>query len=257
MITDIKKVIEAVKANEKANATVTNDVTIKGLSIFVAANANVDYWATLSLSKPIRGMYATAKDEHGKGTEFAIGLTTTVTVPLGSLVTCLFDALLDIDKKDKYLVGREVIGGQVFPVEKTLKAIALGVNKMKSIVVADAESEGTRTDDYVSHFSELVVGASISIITRDVFKEDGKVKSLFSLNAKENDVERDSVWADIYGLKDIDEDTLVDTYKWATAENAKKSAASADDASQNAVLAALQKAFAGNSAAGAINAALG
>ena len=257
MITDIKKVIEAVKADTKANATVTNDVTIKGLSICPAKpGKNVDFWATLSLAKPVRGMYATKRDEQGRATEQAIGLTTTVMVPLGSLVTVLFDALLDIDAKDKYLVGYESVGNQVFPIEKSLKAIALGVNKMKSIIVADAESEGTRTDDYVSHFSELVVGAKINIITRDVFKEDGKVKSLFSLNEREHDVERDSVWADIYGLTCIDEDTLVDTYKWATAENAKKAAEDTDD-TKNAVMAALQKAFAGNSAAGAINAALG
>lgn len=242
---DIKKVIEAVKADAKANATVTNDVIVKDVSIYVAANDNIDYWCTLSLDKPVRGMYAV---KNGETVEYRKGLTTTAIVPLGTVTTLLFEALLDIDSKDKVTIKGT---------QKSLSYVAKKLVALKDVIVEDAHKEAA-TPGYTSHFHELVVGTAINVITRDVFKEDGKVKSLFSLNEREHEVARDSVWADIYGLTGLDEDFLVDTYEFAVDANAKK-VAEADNANanQNAVLAALQKAFVGNSAAGAINAALG
>ena len=242
---DIKKVIEAVKADAKANATVVTDVKVKDVSIYVAANANVDYWCTLSLNKAIRGMYAV---KNGDAVEYQKGLTSTVTVPLGTIVTLLFDSLLEIDSKDKV----DVCGTQ-----KSVSYVAKKLAALKDAILDDAHAEAT-TEGYTSHLHELIVGATINVITRDVFKEDGKVKSLFSLNEREHDIDRDSVWADIYGLGGLDEDFLVDAYEFAVKANADKAAAEANGAAnQNAVLAALQKAFASNSAAGAINAALG
>ena len=245
MIKDIKKVIDAVKADTKANATVTNDVKVKDVSIYVAANENVDYWCTLSLNKPIRGMYAV---KNGDAVEYQKGLTSTVTVPLGTIVTMLFDSLLEIDSKDKVEIGG---------VQKSISYVAKKLAALKDAILDDAHAEAT-TEGYTSHLHELVVGTTINVITRDVFKEDGKVKSLFSLNEREHEIDRDSVWADIYGLTGLDEDFLVDAYEFAVKANADKAAAEANGAgTQNAVLAALQKAFGNNSAAGAINAALG
>lgn len=242
---DIKKVIEAVKADAKANATVTNDVIVKDVSIYVAANDNIDYWCTLSLSKPVRGMYAV---KNGDTVEYRKGLTTTITVPIGTAITLLFDALLDIDSKDKVTIKGT---------QKSLSYVAKKLAALKDSIVDDAHDEATNAG-YTSHLHELIVGTTINVITRDVFKEDGKVKSLFSLNDREHEVSRDSVWADIYGLTGLDEDFLVDAYEFAVDANAKKVAEAANaNANQNAVLAALQKAFAGNSAAGVINKALG
>ena len=245
MFTDIKKVIEAVKADKKANATVTNDIRVNDVSIYVARNENVDYWATLSLNKPIRGMYTV---KNGDAVEYRKGLTSTVTVPLGTLITLLFDALLSVDSKDKVNLGNGV--------EKSLSYVAKKLGALKDAIVGDAHLEAT-TPGYTSHFHELIVGTTINVITRDVFKADGKVKSLFSLNEREHEIDRDSVWADIYGLVGLDDDFLVDAYNFAVDANAKKATADAAASNQNAVLTALQKAFAGNSAAGAINAALG
>ena len=244
MFTDIKKVIDAVKADTKANATVTNDVKVKDVSIYVSRNDNVDYWCTLSLSKAIRGMYAV---KNGDAVEYQKGLTSTITVPLGTVVTLLFDSLLEIDSKDKVEVGGT---------QKSISYVAKKLAALKDAILDDAHAEATNAG-YTSHLHELIVGTTINVITRDVFKEDGKVKSLFSLNEREHEVDRDSVWSDIYGLTGLDEDFLVDAYEFAVKANADKAAAEAAGANQNAVLAALQKAFAGNSAAGAINAALG
>ena len=243
---DIKKVIEALKADSKANATFTNDVKVKDVSIYLAKNANVDYWCTISLNTAVRGMYTV---KNGDTVEYRKGLTSTVTVPLGTLVTLLFDALLDIDGKDKVDLG----GGAM----KSLSYVAKKLAALKDVIVEDAEKEAT-VAGYTSHLHELIVGCSINIITRDVYKEDGKVKSLFSLNEREHEVLNDSVWADVYGLTGLDDDFIVDTYQFAVKANEKKAAddANGNTATSNAVLAALQKAFGGGNA-GIVNAALG
>ena len=244
MSIDIKKVIEALKADSKANATFTNDVKVKDVSIYLAKNANVDYWCTLSLNTAVRGMYTV---KNGDTVEYRKGLTSTVTVPLGTIVTMFSEALLDIDSKDKVDLG----GGAV----KSLSYVAKKLAALKNVIVDDAEHEAT-IEGYTSHLHELLIGASINVITRDVYKEDGKVKNLFSLNEREHEVLNDSVWADVYGLS-LDDDFIVDAYLFAVKANEKKAAddANGNTATTNAVLAALQKQFSGN--AGIVNAALG
>ena len=141
MFTDIKKVIDAVKADTKANATVTNDVKVKDVSIYVSRNDNVDYWCTLSLSKAIRGMYAV---KNGDAVEYQKGLTSTITVPLGTVVTLLFDSLLEIDSKDKVEIGGT---------QKSLSYVAKKLAALKDAILDDAHAEATNAG-YTSHLHE-------------------------------------------------------------------------------------------------------
>ena len=113
MIKDIKEVISNAV---KAGATVVNDVRITNFSVYPAREGkNVDYWCTLTINAVIPGMIA-----EGSGTDITYkkGNTKTVTVPLGSIVTCLFDALIEMDNDD-----------------------AIDLCDYKSILLADAEKE--------------------------------------------------------------------------------------------------------------------
>ena len=113
MIKDIKEVISNAV---KAGATVVNDVRVTNVSIYPAREGkNVDYWCTLTINAVIPGMIA-----EGSGTDITYkkGNTKTVTVPLGSIVTCLFDALIEMDNDD-----------------------AIDLCDYKSILLADAEKE--------------------------------------------------------------------------------------------------------------------
>ena len=89
MTKDIKEVIAAAKA---AGAVIVNDARVTNISFYPAAEGkNVAYWATLTINQAIPGMISEGK---GDNVTYKKGLTTTVTVPLGTVVTCLFDALM-------------------------------------------------------------------------------------------------------------------------------------------------------------------
>lgn len=227
MIKDIKEVIAAAKA---AGAVIINDARVTNVAIYPAAEGkNVAYWATLTVNQALPGMIAEGK---GDNVTYKKGLTTTVTVPLGTVVTCLFDALIDMDNDD-----------------------AIDICDYKKLILSDAEREALADDahPYVSHLHKLVNATKISVIARDVKK--GKVKSLFALNAKEVDVEHDSVWHDIYGLTGVREKKISEALAYCLDANknaAKDDAAEARNEAFNAILEMYKK----NSAASAINAAL-
>ena len=199
MLKDIKKIVEAAKA---AGATIATDCRVTNVTIFPAATGkNVDYWITLSVNQALRGMIADKKDENGNIVTYKEGLTTTVTSPLGTLVSCLFDALLDMDNDD-----------------------ALDLLDYKRIIIADAEKEALADDahPYTSHLHKLVNTAKINVIARNVKK--GKVKSLFALNEKDVDVARDSIWHDIYNLTAIREKKISEALSYCKDANTAKAA---------------------------------
>lgn len=227
MIKDIKEVIAAAKA---AGAVIVNDARVTNVAIYPAAEGkNVAYWATLTVNQPLPGMIA---EGRGDNVTYKKGLTTTVTVPLGTVVTCLFDALIDMDNDD-----------------------AIDLCDYKKLILADAEKEALADDahPYISHLHKLVNATKISIIARDVAK--GKVKSLFALNAKEVECDHDSVWHDIYGLNSVREKKIAEALAYALDANknaAKDDAADAKADAFNAILEMYKK----NSNAAAVNTAL-
>lgn len=230
MIKDIKEVIAAAV---KAGATVVNDVRITNFSVYPAREGkNVDYWCTLTINGIVPGMIA---EGNGADVTYKKGNTKTVTTPLGSVVTCLFDALIEMDNDD-----------------------AIDLCDYKSILLADAEKEALADDahPYVSHLHKLVNAAKISIVARDVTKAMKKVKSLFSINDREHEVTNDSVWHDIYGLNSVRESKIADALAYCKAAN-EKNAAADDSAAKASAYDAIMKAYQQNSAAAAINAAIG
>lgn len=225
MIKDIKEVIAAAKA---AGAVIVNDARVLNVSIYPAADGkNVDYWATITVNQALPGMIAEGK---GDNVTYKKGLTTTCTVPLGTLVTCLFDTLIEMDNDD-----------------------AVDLCDYKKLILADAEREALadKAHPYVSHLHKLINATKINIIARDVKK--GKVKSLFSLNAKEVDCDRDSVWHDVYNMSGIREKKIAEALAYALDANTKNAA---DDAKQDAFN-AIMELYKKNSNAAAVNAALG
>ena len=229
LMKDIKEVITAAKA---AGATVVNDVSITNFSVYPAREGkNVDYWCTITINDVIPGMIAEGK---GNDITYKKGNTKTVTVPLGSIVTCLFDALIEMDNDN-----------------------AIDLCDYKSILLADAEKEALADDakPYVSHLHKLVNAAKINVVARDVTKDMKKVKSLFSLNDREHEVVNDSVWHDIYGMTAIRDSKIADALDYCKSANEKNAAA--DDATAKAsAYDAIMKAYQQNSASAAINAAL-
>jgi hypothetical protein len=83
-----------------------------------------------------------------------------------------------------------------------------------------------------------------------------KVKSLFSLNDREHEVTNDSVWHDIYGLNSVRESKIADALAYCKDANDKNAAAD-DSAAKASAYDAIMKAYQQNSAAAAINAAIG
>lgn len=230
MIKDIKKVIDAAKAD---GAVIVNDARVMNVSLYPAANGkNVDYWATLTINQPLPGMLADKKDDKGNVISYKKGLTTTCTVPMGTVVTCLFDTLIEMDNDD-----------------------AIDLCDYKKIILADAEREALSKDahPYVSHLHKLINATKINVIARDVKK--GKVKSLFSLNAKEVDCEHDSVWHDIYGLTGIRTKKIADALAYALDANTKNAASDDNDAKADAFN-AIMELYKKNSANAAIDSAL-
>lgn len=193
---DIKKVIEGIA--EKNNPQVYNGVAIKNVSVAAAKDSNVRYWVTLTLDKAIRGSYV--KSIENDIPNYAIGLTTTVMVPIGTITTVLFDSLFEIDDDTEAVDGN------------TVEDCASDLLSVKKALVADFEKMAAEPT-HRSAIASLLIKGKINVISRDVFKEDGKVKSLFALNEKEVEVVRDSVWHDIYGLTGIRTSKIVSVWK--------------------------------------------
>lgn len=193
---DIKKVIEGIAT--KNNPQVYNGVAIKNVIVVAAKDSNVRYWVTLTLDKAIRGSYV--KSIENEVPNYAIGLTTTVMVPIGTITTVLFDSLFEIDDDTEAVDGN------------TVEDCASDLLSVKKALVADFEKMAAEPT-HRSAIASLLIKGKINVISRDVFKEDGKVKSLFALNEKEVEVVRDSVWHDIYGLTGIRTSKIVNVWK--------------------------------------------
>lgn len=224
MINNLAEIIKAAKEN---GATVANDVRIKNVSLYPAkGDKGVDYWATLTVDAVLEGMIATKEGDYVKGK------TTTVTVPMSTLVTMLYDCLFDVDSDE-----------------------ADALLTYKSVIIADAEKEALSSDDapYISHLHKLLVKAKVSILSREVTK--GKVKSLFALNEREIEVENDSIWHDLYNLNNLSDRKIAAAAEFAEAENKANKTAKGNSQQDN--LAAILAAYAKQNNAAAINAALG
>ena len=211
---DIKKILEAAAA---AGCTISNDVRISNVSFYVAVKDNVDYWATITLhNTAIPAMVKTTKDTYEQG------LSKTVTVPIGTLVTLLFDYLIEQDDDN-----------------------AIDLCDYKSIVFADAEREARSEANapYVSYLHKMLMASKINIITRPV-KKGEKYKSYFAINEKERQAENDSFWHDLYNLTGVRASKIAEALDFAVATN--KANANADEAkgkqsAYDALMAAINK----------------
>lgn len=224
---DIKSVVDAAKA---AGATVVTDCKVTNVSFFVARTDTVDYWATLTLNQELPGMIAKGE---GQNVTYTKGLTKTVTVPIGTTVTLLFDYLIEQDDDD-----------------------ALDLCDYKKLVFADAEKEARADDNspYVSYLHRLLMRTIVNVIARNVEKGK-KVKSLFALNDKETIANNDSIWHDIYGLTNVRAKTIAEALAYCVDANAKNAAPqpSNDVSAYNALMANLKQ----NAAVDAVKSALG
>lgn len=210
---DIKQILEAAKADK---ATISNDVRVSNVSFYVALKDNVDYWATVTLHNvAVPAMVS-------EGDTYKQGLSKTVTVPIGTLVTLLFDYLIEQDDDN-----------------------ALDLCDYKSLIFADAEREARATQDapYVSYLHKMLMASKINIITRPVKKGD-KYKSYFSINDKERQAENDSFWHDLYGLTGVRANKIAEALEFSIATNKANANAKADSEKQSAydaLMAALKK----------------
>ena len=217
---DIKQIIEAAKAE---GCTISNDVRVSNVSLYVAVKDNVDYWATVTLNTAIPAMIPKqVSDADGISVVYEKGLSKTVTVPIGTLVTLLFDYLIEQDDDN-----------------------AIDLCDYKRIIFADAEREAKSTDDapYVSHLHKMLMASKINVITRPV--EKGKKYSpFFALNEKERQAENDGFWHDVYGLTNVRPNKIADALEYAIATNKANATADKDKSKQSAydaLMAAINK----------------
>lgn len=206
---DIKQILETAKADK---CTISNDVRVSNVSLFVAVKENVDYWATITLhNATIPGMVPQG-DPKTNDVTYKAGLTKTVTVPIGTLVTLLFDYLIDQDDDD-----------------------CIDLCDYKSIIFADAEKEAkaTKANPYISHLHKLLNGAKINVITRPV-KKGEKYVSYFALNEKERQAENDGFWNDLYGLTNVRPTKVVEALKFAVDTNSANANADVNAQKQSA-----------------------
>lgn len=179
---DIKKIVDAAVAN---GAVVTTDARIVNVSIAAEKQeTGVGYWCTLTLDKEVDGMYAVGR---GVDAEWKRGKTRTVTVPVGTVQTLVYQALTEkaAESDDAY-----------------------DLLAMRKLVAVDAAAEAKSAAADVPHVSalhHLLLLTKVNIIAREVKVEDKTVKALFSLNESEHEVKRDSVWHDLYNLQGISE----------------------------------------------------
>ena len=220
---DIKQIIEAAKAEK---ATISNDVRVANLSFYVALKDNVDYWATITLHNTAIPSMIAEKDGY------KAGLSKTVTVPIGTLVTLLFDYLIEQDSDE-----------------------AIDLCDYESIIFADAEREARATADapYVSYLHKMLTASKINIITRPV-KKGEKYKSYFSINDTERQAENDSFWHDLYGLTGVRASKIAEALDFAVSTN--KANANASNSEKQSAYDALMAALKKNSANADVKSAL-
>ena len=207
---NIKEIIEAAKAE---GCTISNDVRVSNVSLYVAVKDNVDYWATVSLNTAIPSMVPKqVSGADGTSVVYEKGLSKTVTVPIGTLVTLLFDYLIEQDDDN-----------------------AIDLCDYKRIIFADAEREAKSTDDapYVSHLHKMLMASKINVITRPV--EKGKKYSpFFALNEKERQADNDGFWHDVYGLTNVRPNKIAEALEFAVATNKANANANANTEKQSA-----------------------
>lgn len=226
---NIKEIIEAAKAD---GCTISTDVRVTNVSIYVAVKENVDYWATITLDSPVPDMIAD-RDTNKDAVTYKAGLSKTVTTPLGTLVTLLFDYLIEQDDDN-----------------------CIDLCDYKSIIFADAEREAkaTKATPYTSHLHKLLNATKINVITRPVEKGK-KYTSYFALNDKERKAENDGFWHDLYGLANVRTSKIAEALKFAIDTNSANANADANTQKQSAYD-ALMAAINQNSANAAVNNAL-
>lgn len=207
---NIKEIIEAAKAE---GCTISNDVRVSNVSLYVAVKDNVDYWSTVTLNTAIPSMIPKqVSGADGTSVVYEKGLSKTVTVPIGTLVTLLFDYLIEQDDDN-----------------------AIDLCDYKRIIFADAEREAKSTDDapYVSHLHKMLMASKLNVITRPV--EKGKKYSpFFALNEKERQAENDGFWHDVYGLTNVRPNKIAEALDFAVATNKANANANANSEKQSA-----------------------
>ena len=200
---DIKQILEAAKAE---GCTINADVRVSNVNFYVALKDDVDYWATVTLHNvAVPAMIS-------EGDTYKQGLSKTVTVPIGTLVTLLFDYLIEQDDDN-----------------------AIDLCDYKRIIFADAEREAKSTDDapYVSHLHKMLMASKINVITRPV--EKGKKYSpFFALNEKERQADNDGFWHDVYGLTNVRPNKIAEALDFAVATNKANANANANSEKQSA-----------------------
>ena len=210
LMKDIKQIIEAAKAE---GCTISNDVRVSNISFYVAMKDNVDYWATVTLNSAIPAMIPKqVSSAEGTSVVYEKGLSKTVTTPIGTLVTLLFDYLIEQDNDD-----------------------AIDLCDYKSIIFSDAEREARASKDspYVSHLHKMLMASKLNVITRPVEKGK-KYVPFFALNEKERQADNDGFWHDVYGLTNVRPNKIAEALDFAIATNKANANANANSEKQSA-----------------------
>ena len=207
---NIKEILEAAKAE---GCTISNDVRVSNVSLYVAVKDNVDYWSTVTLNTAIPAMIPKqVSGADGISVVYEKGLSKTVTVPIGTLVTLLFDYLIEQDDDN-----------------------AIDLCDYKSIIFSDAEREAraTKNAPYVSHLHKMLMASKINVITRPVEKGK-KYVPFFALNEKEKQADSDTFWHDVYGLTNVRPNKIAEALDFAIATNKANANANANSEKQSA-----------------------
>lgn len=217
---NIKEILEAAKAE---GCTISNDVRVTNVSLYVAVKDNVDYWSTVTLNTAVPSIIPKqVSGANGTSVVYEKGLSKTVTVPIGTLVTILFDYLIEQDDDN-----------------------AIDLCDYKRIIFTDAEREAKSTDDapYVSHLHKMLTASKLNVITRPV--EKGKKYSpFFALNEKERQADNDGFWHDVYGLTNVRPNKIAEALEFAVATNNANANANSNSEKQSAydaLMAAIKK----------------
>lgn len=212
----MSNVTEIVAAAKAAGATVVTNIKVTGVSIYPAKSENVDFWVTLSLNNVVDGMIAKTEADGTK--TFEKGKTKTITVPMGTVMTLLFDYLCEQDDDS-----------------------SLDLVDYKKLIQQEAKDAAIAPEGSVviSNLQRLINLSTINVIARDV-EHGTKVKSLFSINEKELDVVNDSVWHDIYGLTKVRQSKIVEAVAWCKAANSKATETSTKASAFDQLMASLK-----------------
>ena len=207
---NIKEILEAAKAE---GCTISNDVRVSNVKFYVAMKDNVDYWATITLNTAIPAMIPKqVSSVEGTSVVYEKGLSKTVTTPIGTLVTLLFDYLIEQDSDD-----------------------AIDLCDYKSIIFSDAEREARASADapYVSNLHKMLMASKLNVITRPVEKGK-KYVPFFALNEKERQADNDGFWHDVYGLTNVRPNKIAEALDFAIATNKANANANANSEKQSA-----------------------